>query len=65
MHQAVNVHELLLLLDGLIQEEKLPRDVKITWLWYDPRIAAMSMILWSEMFDIIPEGEYAPYIETV
>ena len=62
-YDAVDIHALCLFVHSLRDAEKLPRDVVIGWLWYDPAIGANCVILWSEMFPIVPEGERAPYIE--
>jgi len=62
LHNSINLKELVELVDVLIEREELPCDAKITWLWYDARMGCFSMLIWSEMFDIVPEGEYPPYI---
>lgn len=65
LYDSINLKELVEFVDLLIEQEKLPRDVKITWLWYDARMGCFSMLIWSEHFNIVPEEEYPPYVETV
>lgn len=63
---SININKVVKFLEKLANEkELLPRDVVLTWVWFDPCWNAYGLVLASEMFDEVPEGEMFPIIDTI
>ena len=59
---SVNLFEITDLVRKLVGIEKLPRDVVPVWCWWQPDVNCCRVLLWSEHFSEVPEGEMAPSV---
>lgn len=45
----------------LVETGELPQDSVPTWAWPDPSCGQLMVLVYSQEFDVSPEGQHAPY----
>ena len=60
---GINISNLLHLVTALSKQDLIPPDVHVQWLWFDHRCGCWMALIWSEMFELIQDGETAPIVE--
>lgn len=60
---GVHVNNLIKIIEAMINKTYLPPDARIEWLYFDHRLDCWAILITSETYRDIPEGEMAPLLE--